>query len=87
MTLGTAVVARPQSHPHALNAPERAMRAELRDFARGTSTDVNSDRNDADKCAREYQRHHPGRNMPDAQRVIKRYNISDRRGGVQKDLR
>ena len=63
------------------------MRAELGDFPGGTSADVNGDGNDANERAREYHRHDPGRNMPDAQRVIKRYEIIDRRGGMQKDFR
>src|SRR6476620_10966179 len=37
------VVARLLSPWHASNAPERAVRAELGDFARGTFTDVNGD--------------------------------------------
>ena len=80
------VVTRLASHPHALNAPERAVRAELGDFPGGTSADVNGDRNDTDKRAHENHGHHPRRDVPDAQGVIERYDIVDRCGGVQKDF-
>ena len=63
------------------------MRAELRDFAGATFADVNGDGNDTDKGADENHRHDPRRDVPDTQRLIKRCNISDRRGGVQKDFR
>ena len=62
------------------------MRAELGYFARGTFTDVNGDGNDSDKRAHENHRHKKRRDVSDAQRPIKRYDIGDRRGGVQKDL-
>jgi hypothetical protein len=75
------------SRPHTLNAPERAVRAELRDFARGTFANVNGDGNDTDKRAHENHRHEPRRDVSDAQRVIKRYDIGDRRAGVQEDFR
>jgi hypothetical protein len=81
------VVARLLSRAHALNAPERAVRAELGYFAGGTFADVNSDGNDTDKRAHENHRHKKRRDVPDAQRSIKRYDIVDRRGGVQKNLR
>ncbi len=81
------IVAQSLSPPHALNAPERAMRAKLGDFAGGLFTDVNSDGNDTDKRAHENHRHEPRRDVPDAQRVIKRYEIIDWRTGVQKDFR
>ena len=63
------------------------MRAKLGDFAGGLFTDVNSDGNDTDKRAHENHRHEPRRDVPDAQRVIKRYEIIDWRTGVQKDFR
>ena len=63
------------------------MRAELGDFAGGTFADVNGDGNDSDKRAHENHRHKPRRDVPDAQRPIKRYDIVDRRAGVQKDFR
>jgi len=81
------VVARLVSRPQPLNAPERTVRAELGDFAGGTFADVNGDRNDTDKGADENHRHEPRRDVPDAQRVIKRYYIVDRGAGVQKDFR
>jgi len=63
------------------------VRAELRDFAGATFADVNGDGNDTDKRAHENHRHHPRRDVSDAQRPIERYDIVDRRGGVQKDFR
>jgi hypothetical protein len=81
------VVARLLSRLHALNAPERAVRAELRYLAGGTFADVNGNGNDSDKGAHENHRHDPRRYMSDAQRPIKRYDIGDRRAGVQKDFR
>ena len=81
------VVARLLSGQHALNAPERAVRAELRDFAGATFANVNGDGNDTDKRADENHRHKPRRDVSDAQRPIERYDIGDRRGGVQKDFR
>ena len=81
------VIARLLSRPHALNAPERAVRAELGDFTGGMFADVNRDGNDTDKRAHENHRHDPRRDVSDAQRVIKRYDIVDRRAGVQKDFR
>src|SRR6266513_4561654 len=80
------IVARLLSPPHALNAPERAMRAKLGDFAGGLFTEVNGNRNDADKRAHENHCHDPRRDVPDAERVIKRYDIGNRRTGVQKDF-
>ena len=62
------------------------MRAELRDLAGSTSADVNGNGNDADKGAHKNHRHHPRRDVTEAQRVIKRYDIGDRRAGVQKDF-
>ena len=58
------------------------MRAELRDLAGSTSADVNGNGNDADKGAHKNHRHHPRRDVTEAQRVIKRYDIGDRRAGV-----
>src|SRR5512132_1267568 len=81
------VVARLLSRAHALNAPERAVRAELGYFAGGTFADVNSDGNDTDKRAHENHRHKKRRDVPDAQRSIKRYDIVDRRGRGQNKLR
>ena len=81
------VVARLLSCPHALNAPERAVRTELGDFAGGTFANVNGDGNDTDKRADENHGHDPRRDVSDAQGPIKRYEIGDRRGGVQKDFR
>ena len=66
------VVARLLSRAHALNAPERAVRAELGYFAGGTFADVNGDRNDSDKRAHENHRHKKRRDVSDAQRPIKR---------------
>ena len=80
------VVARLLSPLHVLNAPERAMRAELGDFAGGTFTDVNGDGNDSDKRAHENHRHKKRRDVSDPQRPIKRYDIVDRLAGVQKDF-
>ena len=65
------IVAQSLSPPHALNAPEQAVRAELGDFAGGMFADVNGDRNDTDKRADENHRHNPRRDVPDAQRLIK----------------
>ena len=62
------------------------MRAELGDLPGGTSADVNGNSNDANERAHEYHRNDPRWNMSDAQRVIKRYDIVDRRGSVQKDF-
>jgi hypothetical protein len=59
------VVTSPASPLHALNAPERAMRAELRDFPGATSADVNGDRNYANERAHEYHRYNPRWDMPD----------------------
>ena len=81
------VVAGLLSRPHALNPPERAVSAKLGDFAGGTFANVNGDGNDTDKRAHENHRHDPRRDVSNAQRPIKRYDIRDRRGGVQKDLR
>ena len=80
------VVARLLPRLHALNAPERAVRAEFGDFAGGTFANVNGDGNDADKGAHENHGHDPRRDVSDAQGPIKRYDIGDRRGGVQKDF-
>ena len=80
------VVARLLSRSHASNAPERAVRAELGDFAGGTFTDVNGDGNDSDKRAHENHRHKKRRYVSDPQRPIKRYDIVDRLAGVQKDF-
>lgn len=63
------------------------MRAELGDFAGGTFANVNSDGDDTDKSAHDNRRHEPRRDVPDTQRVIKRYDIGDRLGGVQEDFR
>jgi hypothetical protein len=63
------------------------VRAELGDFAGGMFAYVNGDGNDTDKRAHENHGHDPRRDVSDAQRVIKRYDIGDRRGGVQKDFR
>ena len=76
------VVARLLPRLHALNAPERAVRAEFGDFAGGTFANVNGDGNDADKGAHENHGHDPRRDVSDAQGVIKRYDISDRLAGV-----
>ena len=62
------------------------MRAELGDFAGGVFADVNGDGNHDHKCAHKNQRHEPGRDVTDVQRVIKRHHVVDRRGGVQKDF-
>jgi hypothetical protein len=62
------------------------VRAELGDFAGGTSADVNGDGNDTDKRAHENRCHDPRGDVSDAQRAIKRYDIVDRRAGVQKDF-
>ena len=72
--------------PHSLNAPERAVRAKLGDFAGGLFTDVNSDGNDTDERAHENRGHDPRRYVPDAQGVIKRYDIGNWRTSVQKDF-
>jgi len=85
--ISAGVVTRFLSRPHGLKAPEGAVCAELGDFAGGTSADVNGDRSDANESAHENRRHEPRRDVSDAQRVIKRYEIVDRRSGVQKDLR
>jgi hypothetical protein len=63
------------------------VRAELGDFAGGMFADVNGDGNDTDERAHENHRHDPRRDVPDAQRLIKRHEIVDRRAGVQKDFR
>lgn len=63
------------------------MGAELGDLAGGTFADVNGDRNDTNKRAHKNHRHKPRRDVSDAQRPIKRYDISYRRGGVQKYFR
>jgi hypothetical protein len=63
------------------------VRAELGDFAGAAFADVNGDGNNTDKSAHENHRHHPRGDVPDAQRTIKRYDIVDRRAGVQKDFR
>jgi hypothetical protein len=47
------------SRLHALNTPERSVRAELGDFAGGTSANVNGDGNDTDKRTHENHRHDP----------------------------
>ena len=65
------VVARLLSRLPALNAPERAVRAELGDFAGGTFANVNGDGNNTDKRAGENHRHKPRRDVSDAQRPIK----------------
>jgi hypothetical protein len=70
----------------ALNAPQRAVGAELGDFTGGAFADVNGDGNHADECADKNQRHEPRRNVPDVQRVVKRYNVGNWRAGVQKDF-
>src|SRR3954454_4657586 len=75
------------SPSHVLNTPQRAMGAELGYFARGTFADVNGDGNNTHKRAHDNHRHEPRRDVSDAQRPIKRYDIGDRRGGVQKDFR
>ena len=62
------------------------MRAKLRDFAGGPFTDVNGDGNDTDKRAHENRGHEKRLDVPDTEGVIKRYDIGDRRTGVQKDF-
>ena len=63
------------------------MRAELGNFAGGAFADVNGNGNDTDKRAHKNHGYKPRRDVSDTQRVIKRYNIGNRRGGVQKDFR
>lgn len=63
------------------------MSAELGDFAGGTPADVNGDGNDANKGAHKHHCHHPRRDVADAQGVIERYHIGDRRRGVQENFR
>jgi hypothetical protein len=63
------------------------VRAELGDFPGGTFADVNGNGNDTDKRADENHGYDPRRDVSDAQRMIKRYDIGDRRTGVQKDFR
>ncbi len=60
------------------------MRTELGDFSGRFLADVNRERNHSDKCAGKNQRHQPGRYVSDAQRLIKRDNIVNRRVRVQK---
>ena len=62
------------------------MGAELGYFAGGTFADVNGDGNNSDKRAHKNHRHKPRRDVPDAQRPIKRYDIVDRLGGMQEDF-
>ena len=62
------------------------MGAELGYFARGTFADVNGDGNDTDKGADDNRCYEPRRDVSDPQRPIKRYDIVDRRAGVQKDF-
>ena len=63
------------------------MRSKLRDFSGRSFADINREPNYDHERAHKNQRHKPGRDVPDTQRVIKRDDIIDRRAGVQKDLR
>jgi hypothetical protein len=69
------------------NPPQGTVCAELGDFARGPFADVNRDTNHADKRAGKDERNQPGGDMPDAEGMVKRHEIVNRRGGVQKYLR
>src|SRR5438445_6086535 len=79
--------ARPAGAPLPSNAPNRAVRVELLDFSGLVLADVNRNGNHSDKCAGKNQRHQPGRYVPDAQSLIKRNEIVNRRAGVQKYFR
>ena len=60
------------------------MRAELGNFSRRFLADVNRERNHGDKRAAKNQCHQPRRYVSDAQSLIKRDKIVDRRVRVQK---
>src|SRR5439155_3233963 len=69
------------------NPPQGTVCAELGDFARGLFADVNRDTNHADKRAGKDERNQPGGDMPDAEGMVKRHEIVNRRGGVQEYFR
>src|SRR5438552_16849471 len=56
------------------DSPERAVRAEFRDFARRFFTNVNGDADRADKRAEHDKRDQPGWNVADNQGVVKLKN-------------
>src|SRR5262249_55111277 len=69
------------------NPPQRAVCAELGDFARGPFADVNRNTNHGDKRAGKNERNQPGRDMANAQGMIKRHEIVNRRGSMQEYFR
>src|SRR5262245_26889737 len=68
----------------ALNPPQRTVRAELGNFAGRFLADVDRDGNHGDKCAAKNERNQPGRYVSDAQSLVKRDKIVNRRVRVQK---
>jgi hypothetical protein len=60
------------------------MRAKFGNFAGGSFANVNGDANDTDKRAGKDQCHEPGGNVSDAQGLVKRDDIVNRRAGMQK---
>src|SRR5205814_9656079 len=69
------------------NPPQGTVCAELGDFARGPFAAVNGDTNHADKRAGKDERNQPGGDMPEAEGMVKRHEIVNRRGGVQEYFR
>src|ERR1700736_6500581 len=68
------------------NAPERAVRPELRNFAGRFFADVNGDGDDAGKSADKDERDEPGWDMSDSQRAIEIRHAFHCARRVQKDF-